>query len=430
MSCILEVNNISKSFRDYGGEFNRILSWFGVDVAIKEEHEVIKPMSFSVSLGEAIGLVGKNGAGKSTLLKMITGTLKPTAGNITVHGKIGAILELGMGFSPELTGRENAYHSAGLMGYKKEQIDAVIDEIEAFADIGEYFDQAVRTYSSGMQARVAFSVATAFRPDILIVDEVLSVGDAYFQAKCYARIAAYKKEGTILFLVTHAMSDMVKHCTRALFIKDGQLVLDGTPKEVSNLYMDELFGKNKERNLPEIEANHEKNRLEKMQGKEDIFHTRRGYRKEEHRWGEGGAKILDYLITAQGESYPQVIESNALSTFSFKVLFEENYDDVTIGFLIKTHDGVFLYGTNSFLASKGSVQCQAKKGEAYIFTFTLPMHLNSGHYLISLGVATGALENLTPLDRRYDSILIHVQKHVDFWGIVDLQAKFEMEKLS
>ncbi len=430
MNSVLEVKNLSKSFRDYGSEFNRILSWFGVSVEIKEEHQVLKPISFSVSLGEAIGVVGKNGAGKSTLLKIITGTLKPTTGEVVVHGRIGAMLELGMGFSPDLTGRQNAYHSSGLMGYKREEIDKVIEEIEVFADIGEYFDQAVRIYSSGMQARVAFAVATAFRPDILIVDEVLSVGDASFQAKCYERIAQFKKEGTILFLVTHAMSDMVKHCTRALFIKNGRLELDGSPKDVSNLYMDELFGKSEQKMNASVGDTLQKNLLEKTQGTEDVFYTRLGYRKEEHRWGDGGARIIDYFISSENQDYPQVIESNALTKCSFKVIFENSYDDLTIGFLIKTHDGIFLYGTNSYIASKGKISLSSKMGDVYIFTFILPMHLNSGHYLLSLGVATGAKENLTPLDRRYDSILINVEKKVDFWGIVDLQAKFELEKLT
>ena len=430
MSNVLEVHNISKSFKDYKSEFKRVLSWFGAKAAIKDEHHILHDISFSIRKGEAIGIVGKNGAGKSTLLKIITGTLKATTGNVIVDGKIGAMLELGMGFSPDLTGRQNAYHSSGLMGYKREQIDEVIDKIKAFADIGEYFDQPVRTYSSGMQARVAFAVATAFRPDILIVDEVLSVGDALFQAKCYERIAEFKKQGTVLFLVTHSMADIVKHCTRALFIKNGHLEFDGSPKDVSNLYMDELFGKRK--TITGTQVNNslkQKVSPEKTVEIEDVFHSHQGYRKEEHRWGNGGAKIIDYVIRSEDQEYPPVIQSNALTEFSFKVLFEDDYDDITIGFLIKTHDGIFLYGTNSFLALEGKSHLSPKSGEVYNCTFLLPMHLNSGHYLISLGVSTGSQENLIPLDRRYDSILINVEKTINFWGIVDLQAKFDMEKL-
>ncbi|HES76002.1 MAG TPA: ABC transporter ATP-binding protein, partial [bacterium] len=176
MKPVLEVNNIGKAYRDYGGEWRRVLSWFGLPLKPRAEHWTLRDISFSIHPGEAVGIVGQNGTGKSTLLKIITGTLKPSTGHVRLHGSIAAILELGMGFHPELTGRQNAFHAAGLMGYSREQINAVIGDIEAFAEIGEYFDQPVRTYSSGMHVRVAFSVATAFRPDILIIDEALSVG--------------------------------------------------------------------------------------------------------------------------------------------------------------------------------------------------------------------------------------------------------------
>jgi len=183
MSNIIEVKNISKSFKDYSSEWSRVFSWFGLSTSAIEEHKVLKHIGFSIATGEAVGIVGQNGAGKSTLLKIITGTLKPSTGTVAIHGRISAILELGMGFHPDLTGRQNVYHSAGLMGFNYEKITSAIDDLENFAEIGEYFDQPVRTYSSGMQMRVAFGVATMYRPEILIVDEALSVGDTYFQHK-------------------------------------------------------------------------------------------------------------------------------------------------------------------------------------------------------------------------------------------------------
>jgi len=427
MSSVLEVKNISKSFIDYTSEWQRIFSWFGLKSKSKEEHHILNDINFSVSKGESIGIVGKNGAGKSTLLKLITGTLKASQGTIQVHGKIGAILELGMGFHPDMTGRQNSFHSAGLMGYSYADIETVIDDIHEFSGLAEYFDQPVRIYSSGMQARVAFAIATAFRPDILIVDEALSVGDALFQAKCYERITQFKKKGTVLFLVTHSIDDIVKHCTRALFIKDGKIELDASPKDVSNRYLDELFGKQTKET---IKTNASEHKHIMTADTKDLYNTRMGYNKDEYRWGHGGAKILDYMTYSNAAEYPPSIESNAETEFSFKVLFENDYEDLTIGFLIKTHDGVYIYGTNSYIYLKGKKQLSATKGSIKTYSFTLPMHLNAGHYLISIGVSTGTQDNLIPLERRYDSILINVNRSIGFSGLVDLQAKFKMEQLN
>jgi lipopolysaccharide transport system ATP-binding protein len=196
MSGHLCVENLGKAYRRYASEWQRVLSWCRAGFAPEEEKWVLRNLTFSVVPGEAVGIIGQNGAGKSTLLKLITGTARPTEGRIHISGRIAAMLELGMGFNPELTGRQNAYHAAGLMGHSLADIERVMPEIEAFAEIGEYFDQPVRIYSSGMQARLAFSVATAFRPDLLIVDEVLSVGDSYFQHKSFGKIRQFKDEGT------------------------------------------------------------------------------------------------------------------------------------------------------------------------------------------------------------------------------------------
>jgi len=425
MSQVLEVKNISKSFKDYRSEWQRIFSWFGLKTKPTEEHYILQDINFSVTKGESIGIVGKNGAGKSTLLKIITGTLKASHGSIVVNGKIGAILELGMGFHPDMTGRQNAFHSAGLMGYSLEEITNVINDIHDFSGIEEYFDQPARVYSSGMQARVAFAVATAFRPDILIVDEALSVGDAFFQTKCYERIARFKGEGTVLFLVTHSIDDIVKHCTRALFIKDGKIELDGSPKDVSNRYLDELFGKQSSKKPVDKPTNI----LDSIsKGIHDLYYTRPGYNKEEYKWGHGGAQILDYVTYADGKQYPQTIDSKSETEFHFKVLLKDDYEDLTIGFLIKTHDGVYIYGTNSHLLLEGKKKLSAKKDSIHFYKFILPMNLNAGHYLISIGISTGPQNKLIPLERRYDSILINVNRTIGFSGLLDLEANFEEEQ--
>ena len=422
---LLSVRDLGKAFRTYRSEWQRFAHWFGIPVKPSEEHWVLRHVNFDIQPGEAIGIIGQNGAGKSTLLKMITGTLQPTEGQVQVNGRIAAILELGMGFNPELTGRQNVFHTAGLMGFSAEQIQQAMPDIEAFAEVGEYFDEPVRTYSSGMQSRIAFAVATAFRPDLLIVDEALTVGDAYFQAKCYERITDYKTQGMALILVTHSVSDVVRHCNRALFIKGGRLVRDGHPRDVSNLYLDDLFGNGK--NLSDNLGGSDSvgNAIEIMTGVEDKFYTRPGYRKEEYRWGNGGARIVDYLVRVNGQDYPAFIESNAKTEFYFKVVFDAGFDDITAGFLLKTHDGVFVYGTNSFLASEGKKTVSSEEGEEIVFKFGMPMNLNAGHYLVSFGVSTGPQEMLEPLDRRYDSVLLTVTRSKEFGGLVDLQAEFE-----
>lgn len=213
-----------------------MLSWFGVRSNAVSESWVLRGIGFRVGAGESVGIVGQNGAGKSTLLKLVTGTLQPTEGSIQVGGRIAAILELGMGFNAELTGRDNARYTAGLMGMSPNQIDAIIPAVEEFAEIGAYFDQPLRTYSSGMQMRVAFSVVTVIRPEILIIDEALSVGDAYFAHKSMARIRRFREEGTTLLFVSHDPGAIQSLCDRAILLDRGRMLMDGEPSQVMDYY--------------------------------------------------------------------------------------------------------------------------------------------------------------------------------------------------
>ncbi|UYB51743.1 ABC transporter ATP-binding protein [Xanthomonas sp. AM6] len=426
MTGELHVQNIGKSYRVWGSEWLRAGSWFGLPVKPREEHWVLRGVSFSIGPGESVGIVGRNGAGKSTLLKLITGTSHPTEGKVSRRGRIAAILELGMGFNPDLTGRQNAVHSSGLMGYGQDQIEAAMPAIEAFAEIGEYFDEPVRTYSSGMQVRVAFAVATAFQPDILIIDEALSVGDAYFQAKCFRRIQEFKEQGATLILVSHAVGDIVKHCERAIFIKDGTVFADGPSRDVSNLYLDELFGKSAATKSRSAGAGQQLDKVMDTSA-EDMFSQRPYYNKGEHRWGSGGASIIDYAVVCDGEAFPNRIESQSRVDFLVKVRFDQDVECAVPGFLIKTLEGIFLYGTNSFLASEGDATIKGGAGDVVVYRFSLPLALNAGNYMISLGISSGdPMSELVPLDRRYDSILIEVSRAMQFWGIVDMRATFDV----
>jgi lipopolysaccharide transport system ATP-binding protein len=278
-----------------------------------------------------------------------------------------------------------------------------------------------------MQVRLAFGVATAVRPDVLIVDEALSVGDVYFQAKCYKRIAGMKEQGTTLLLVSHSPEAVVKHCERAILLKDHRIEVDGPSRDVTNRYLDQLFGK-KETSIGEKPGEAS---AKLLSGAEDLFHTRPGYHRQEYRWGHGGAAILDYLTISEGKEFPSRIEGKAPSDFFFKVRFDRDFDEVVPGFLIKTLEGIFLYGTNSFISTQGRITVSAKAGEVKVFKFSLPLTLNGGCYLVSFGISSGnPLQELIPLDRRYDSVMIHVGQEVPFWGIVDLEATFDLVKAS
>lgn len=426
----ITVSNLGKAYKQYPTRWSRLLEW------LNPRHNpyhtlkwVLQDINFIVQPGESIGIMGVNGAGKSTLLKMITGTTQPTTGSVHITGRVAAMLELGMGFHPDFTGRQNVYMASQLLGYNLEIIHRLMPEIEAFAEIGDYIDQPVRIYSSGMHVRLAFAVATAVQPDVLIIDEALSVGDAYFQAKCFSRINQYKKNGTTLLLVSHSPGDVVKHCNRAILLKNGVVAMDGSAREVSNRYLDELFGQKASENINQIETNLSASTdisHELMLGSGDVYATRPGYRKEEHRWGQGGATILDFLIVSGGQHYPSRIEGNAVSDFYIKVRFEDDHESVVPGFLIKTIEGIFLYGTNSFVSNIRSSRLSARTGEVRVFRFSLSMALNEGNYLISLGLSSGdPMGDLVPLDRRYDSIIINVGRELQFWGLVDLSAKFD-----
>ena len=233
----ITVTNLGKAYKQYPNRWSRLAEW--VLPGSKPRHTlkwVMQDVSFTVNPGEAVGISGINGAGKSTLLKMITGTTQPTTGSVHITGRVAALLELGMGFHPDFTGRQNAFMAGQLLGYSVEDIARLMPEIEAFAEIGDYIDQPVRVYSSGMQMRLAFSVATAHRPDVLIVDEALSVGDAYFQHKSFNKIREFREKGTTLLIVSHDRSAIQSLCDRAILLEHGSVAKDGSPEDVMDFY--------------------------------------------------------------------------------------------------------------------------------------------------------------------------------------------------
>ncbi|PBP83105.1 ABC transporter ATP-binding protein [Pseudomonas syringae] len=361
---LLSVNNLGKAYRVYASEFQRIARWFGLSTKPKEEHWVLKHISFSIHPGEAIGIVGQNGAGKSTLLKMITGTLQPTEGNVQVNGRIAAILELGMGFTPDLTGRQNVYHAAGLMGFNADQIDTVISEIEAFAEIGSYFDEPVRTYSSGMQMRVAFAVATAIRPEILIVDEALSVGDSYFQHKSFDRIREFQKQGTTLLIVSHDRGSIQALCNRAILLEKGTVIKDGKPEEVMDFYN-------------ALIAEKENATVHTRELEEGVVQTRSG---------SGEATIGPVTLhNAAGERIEYVSVGEPVS-LRINAQVNSAIPELVVGYLIKDRLGQPVYGTNTHHMGCKVVDLQAGESLDYVFSFAA--NLGPGSYSIAVALHT------------------------------------------
>lgn len=374
---LLTVTNLGKAYKTYSSEWKRIANWFYLPVKPHHEHWVLRYISFSIEPGEAIGIVGQNGAGKSTLLKMITGTLQPTEGAVQVNGRIAAILELGMGFNPELTGRQNVYHAAGLMGFNGDQINNVIGDIEKFAEIGEYFDESVRTYSSGMQMRVAFSVATAFRPDILIVDEALSVGDSYFQHKSFARIKEFQTQGTTLIIVSHDRGSIQALCDRAILLDNGTVIKDGSPEEVMDFYN-------------AIVADKENATVEVVALDNGITQTRSGSRK---------ATIESVtLYDAKGAAIDFVGVGDEV-TLCIKGLTHEDLPELVVGYLIKDRLGQSIFGTNTHHLACKSHNMEAGKKFTYNFKFSANLGIGSYSVAVALHASeTHIAENFEWID--------------------------------
>ena len=321
----ISVHQLSKAFKRYPNRLSRVAEWlwpFGH--RRHTQNWVLNDINFSIPAGQAVGIIGTNGAGKSTLLKMISGTTKPTSGKIQVHGRIAALLELGMGFHPDFSGRQNAFMAGQLLGYTSEQIAKLMPEIESFAEIGEYLDQPTRFYSSGMQMRLAFSIATAQRPDILIVDEALSVGDAYFQHKCFDRIRAFREQGTTLLIVSHDKIAIQSICDRAILLNKGALALDDKPEVVMDYYNALIAERENQTVQQEV--------LESGQTRTIS--------------GTGDCKITSIALTVDGRE-TDVIQVGQNVCLRIKITCYKNVASLVLGYALKDRVGQSIFGTNT-----------------------------------------------------------------------------------
>lgn len=364
---LIDVNDVGKSFRTYRSEWQRIGRWFGLPTRPSEENWVLRHVSFTIQKGEAIGIIGQNGAGKSTLLKIITNTLQSTEGSVAVNGRVAAILELGMGFNPDLTGRQNVLHAAGLMGFSAEEIQNAMTDIEGFAEVGEYFEQPVRTYSSGMHVRLAFAIATAYRPEILIVDEALSVGDSYFQHKSFARIREFQEQGTTLLIVAHDRAAIQSVCNRAILLEGGLIVKDAKPEEVFDFYNALI--------------------AEKENAKVETVLLESG--KVKTTSGTGEAEIQSVELVNQNNEPVEVVSIGERVTLIVSTKVAESLGSLVMGFCIKDRLGQIMYGTNTW-HTKQVIEEPVVGGE---FQFRIEFDANLGVGSYSIAIALHDREN-------------------------------------
>jgi len=417
----LLVENVSKAYKRYPNKWSRALEW----ITGRPQHEkiwVLQDISFSLQAGEATGIIGVNGAGKSTLLKIITGTTQPTAGQVTTRGHVAALLELGMGFHPDFTGRQNALMSGQLLGYSIEQIDEAMSEIESFADIGSYIDQPIRVYSSGMQVRLAFAVATARRPDVLIIDEALSVGDAAFQRKCFQRIENFRSSGSTLMFVSHDTETVKKLCDRAIFLKEGKVTHYGPAKQVCDEYERDLFGGPRVKTMPKSKF-HSAPKAE-PKGFDPSLTTSCSMS-----YGNGKAEITTCWLEDINGSLINIIESGESFRWCYHVKFNDEVENPIYAMMVKTREGISVYGVDSTTLDCGAIRFKA--GEEIVVSFDLHNFLAPGLYYFNCGIRDSEHQDIEFLSRRVDSAILKVllgPRTTVLTGVVELGASLSVQQ--
>lgn len=377
----IHVQQLGKAYKQYPNRWSRLAEWVLPFLGTRHRLKwVLAGIDFQINRGEAVGIIGVNGAGKSTLLKLITGTTQATTGAVHTSGRIAALLELGMGFHPDFTGRENVVMAGQLIGLSVAEIETLMPEIEAFAGIGEYIDQQVRVYSSGMQMRLAFSVATCVRPDILIVDEALAVGDVFFQQKCFERIDSFTKAGTTLLFVSHSTGTVLNICTRCIFIKQGALAFDGDPKDAIDLYQAELLS----------HLDHSPGQIRVNSGgapqRLDYEHAPALHGKTGSITTEAADCIAVRFVNANGSTQHSVIADHPVR-LQVDYRARRRLDDPHVGFKIRNRFGVVLFETNSYCMREqlGAVEA----GGALSVQFSFAMALAPDEYTITVGLGNG-----------------------------------------
>lgn len=423
----ISVNHISKVYKLYDNPMDRLKESLGLSRKKKyKEHYALNDISFEIKKGETVGIIGTNGSGKSTILKIITGVLNPTVGNIQVDGRISALLELGAGFNGEYTGLENVYLNGTMLGFSREEIDARLQDILDFADIGEFIHQPVKTYSSGMFVRLAFAVAINIDPEILIVDEALSVGDIFFQSKCFRKFEEFKERGKTILLVSHDLSSISKYCDRVILLNKGNKVSEGSPKVVVDEYKKILANKSEgvETEVEEEAIDTPDQQVQNEQN--DKFSIKNNWSKsfplnpEFIEYGTGKAEILDFLIRDCNGNITNLIEKDTEFEIEMKVKFHDVVSEPIFAYTIKDIRGTDLTGTNTMYENVPVREMH--KDDVQEVVFRQKMTLQGGEYMLSLGCTGYCDGDFEVFHRLYDICNLSVMSAKNTIGFYDIHS--------
>lgn len=429
----IRVDDVSKLYKLYNKPSDRLKESLGLTrKKLYKEHYALHNVSFDVKRGETVGIIGTNGSGKSTILKIITGVLNPSGGHVEIDGRISALLELGAGFNMEYTGIENIYLNGTMIGFSREEIDAKMQDILDFADIGDFVHQPVKTYSSGMFVRLAFAVAINIDPEILIVDEALSVGDVFFQAKCYKKFEDFKKMGKTILFVSHDLGSISKYCDRVVLLNRGKKLAEGTPKEMVSMYKRIMVNQDK---AEEIAAHQmDMSSLEEDDEKEIKEAACEGQWKNHYNlnpdvdeYGNGAAEIEDFAIIDENGNYTNAIVKGTRFRLKSKVKFKQDVHDPIFTYTFKNIQGVAITGTNTMYEKKDVPL--AKEGETYVATFEQDMFLQGGEYLLSMSCTGYRDGEFQVYHRLYDVCNVTVVSDKNTVGFYDMNSVTTVEKI-
>ena len=422
----IKVQNVSKIYRLYAKPIDRLKE--AVNIFHKSYHSsfyAVKDISFQVGKGETVGIVGTNGSGKSTILKIITGVLRPSEGSVTVNGRVSALLELGAGFDPDYTGIENIYMNGSILGFTRDEMDGKMQEILDFADIGDFVHQPVKTYSSGMLVRLAFALAINVEPEILIIDEALAVGDAFFQAKCFHKLEEIKKAGVTILFVSHDIVSVKKMCSRAVWIEKGILQDVGDAKSICEKYLSmQIRRQNEEisRMIGDLALDNVDVDIRK--GKKKTF---RSICKEQAAQvtGNGEGEIVSFYILDQNGDEVSVLEVEKEYRFGLLAHFNCSLSNVLFGFEMENVRGVKLFSINNFLTDQVVKEVRSGEYVEAMFTLTLP-RICRGEYLISPSLARGSQNSHVVVERVHNLQKITVDNQGYNLAVIDLDTRAEI----